>query len=139
MLMNAPVGRTPFPRDYDPLRDLRFISLRTSTSYVSWLKSLWKYSVEKGTVISFKGMLEDLSTAFIVESLWSNKKEANLYLWTRDVDFLRDAIEVVRGIARFLGFSSLRLMISEDIYRKCIEGRYHCEILNEYFLLYRRL
>ncbi len=109
-----------FPESYDSLRSCTFIAPRIETSFVAWIKSRWDYAVEKGSIEYFEASLPELGVALILESLWLNRGEANLYLWVKYVDSLPQAVEVAIGIAKRRGFNALRLLISEDVYRRYI-------------------
>ncbi len=127
-----------FPESYDSLKNWMFVSPRIESSFVAWVKSRWDYAVEEEVVKYFEALLPELGAALILESLWLNQDEASLYLWVKDLDSLPQAIEVGVKMAKYMGFNALRLLVSEEIYRRYVM-RYRHELLNDYLVLFKRL
>ncbi len=127
-----------FPESYNGLKSWIFIVPRIETSFVAWIKSRWDYAVEKGSIEYFEASLPELGAAFILESLWLDRSEANLCLWVEDMDSLPQAVEVAIGIAKRSRFNALRLLVSEEVYRRYI-AKYRHEVLDSYLVLFKRL
>ncbi|OYT39357.1 MAG: GNAT family N-acetyltransferase [Desulfurococcales archaeon ex4484_58] len=126
-----------FPENYGMLEKWFFISPRIETSYIAWLKSRWDYAIEQEILRSFEATMNN-EVALIIEEIWGEKNEANLYLWIKDKNLLDQALELSMGIAKHLGFNSLRLLASREIYEKQIE-KYKHQILQDYIVLYREI
>jgi len=127
-----------FPVSYDELKNWVFVSPRILSSFVTWIKSRWRYAVEENIVVRFEALLPQYDTAFIIKSMWMNRSEANLYWWIKDLDSFPQTMEIILGIAKYLGFNAIRLSVNEKIYNKYITKHKH-EILNEYLVLFKEL
>jgi len=100
----------PFPDNYDVLKNMEFISPRIFSSFVAWLKSNWRYAIEKNRIVSIEGCIPELRTCYIIESLWGNRDVAKLSLWTNDVMNIEPALAIISSIARKSGVTKLHLL-----------------------------
>ncbi len=126
-----------FPEDYSVIREWFFVTPRIETSYVAWLKSRWDYAVELERLKSFESTI-DGEIALIIEGIWGEEEEASLHLWVKSKDLIDQALPYSIGIAKYLGFKWLRLLVSTDVYGEHVK-KYDHEVLADYVLLYRRL
>ncbi|RLF13520.1 MAG: hypothetical protein DRJ66_07675 [Thermoprotei archaeon] len=89
-------------------------------------------------ISSFETLLPDLGATIIIESLWRDKKQAKLASWLEDIRVMEEVIKVVMGIAKYMGFSYLRLLIDKELYHKYFKGLKH-NVIEEYLVLIRKL
>ncbi len=128
-----------FPENYDTLGNWFFVTPRIESSFVAWVKSRWDYAVEEGVVKYFDALIPELNVAVIIESIWMNQSRASLYLWVKDLEVLDQALEVSLSIASMQGYNSLRVLLSNDVYEKHVDGKYKHRVLGEHIVLAKRL
>jgi len=126
-----------FPESYDVLSDWLYVSLRNTSSYVAWLKSRWSYAVEDEVLKSVKASI-DGDAALVIKGVWGEPSEASLYLWVKDRDLLLEALEKAASIARYMGFSGLKVSMSSELCES-VCSKYKCEVLEEFTVLYQDL
>jgi len=121
-----------FPEKYD--KELLLISPRIFPSFVAWLKCEWRYSFAEKKITSTKGCISNLDTAHVIENLWYSKNTANVFLWTRDVEKIPNAVDIVLGVAKYAGFNKARLYVDENTYQRYLKRYCHKVISNEILL-----
>ena len=126
-----------FPKEYNVLKNMLFISPRIFSSFTAWVKSRWDFAFEKDRIVSIEGYIRDLGTAFIIESLWDRKDIGRLVLWTKNSDTINKFMNYIFNIAINHGFKSLILLISHDIYKRYFKNYPHIVIRHELMLMKR--
>ena len=111
-----------FPDKYDLIKDKFLISPKTTSSYTIWLKSRWKYIVEEDRIKEIEGYIPELNAAYIIESMWINKKRGKLILWLNDEKNISSTMKYVFSVAWKNGFRKLNLYIDKDLYKKYIKS-----------------
>ena len=129
---------TPFPSDYNVVKNMEFVSPRIFSSFAAWIKSRWSYAVEKNRVLSFEGCISELKACYVIKSLWNDKYTAKLSLWVDDTTSIEQVLTEVFGIAKKKGFAKLRLLIDESVYRG-IAKKYPHRVLDHEILLMKRV
>ncbi len=128
-----------FPENYDILGNWFFIAPRIESSFVAWVKSRWDYVVEEEAVKYFDALVPELDVAVIIEGIWMNQSRASLYLWVKDLEVLDQALEAALYVAFMQGYSSLRVLLSSDVYEKYVNGKYKHRVLGEHVVLAKKL
>ena len=123
-----------FPEEYKMIRDMMFISPRIESSFTAWIKSRWDYAVEENRITSIEGYLPGLDAAFVIESMWDDRKKARLLLWVRSIALINDVFKVLFNIARKQGFNKMILLVDNQLYREFLRDYPH-KIVDEEVVL----
>jgi len=78
--------------------------------------------VEEDRIKEIEGYIPELNAAYIIESMWINKKRGKLILWLNDEKNISSTMKHIFSVAWKNGFRKLNLYIDKDLYKKYIKS-----------------
>lgn len=127
---------TSFPNNYDIIKDMIFVTPRIFSSFAAWIKSRWRYAIEKNRT-SIEGCIPELNACYIIKGLWNNKSAAELFLWVEDIASINQVLNEIFGIAKKKGITTLHLLIDENVYQEIV-NKYPHKVLEHEVLLMKK-
>lgn len=100
---------------------MTLISPRITSSFTAWLKSRWKYIVERNKIREVEGYIPELKAAYIIEGIWRNVDKGKLTLWISDEKYFSNIMKHLLSVAYRNGFKKLILYVDTAFYQRYIK------------------